>query len=166
MRESIGGVWITQLVIVFMFIFAAFLALSINYSKAFRIKNEVLTMIEKGEGLTQNTRNMIGNYLRNNGYTMKGKCEKNSYGITIKGVKNTEMELINDSNKNKKYHLCVSKFRSVSPNFPNRAYYEVRLFFKFNLPVLGNISTFEVEGQSKDVSYPLDVKNIKPKRKE
>ena len=166
MRETIGGTWLTQLVIVFMFIFAAFLALSINYSKAFRVKNEVLTIIEKNSGLTENSKEMIGNYLRNSGYTMKGRCSINSYGLTINGINNTKTELINNSNKGRKYHACISKIRSISVNFPNRAYYEVRLFFKFNLPVLGNISTFEVEGQSKDVSYPLDVKNIKPKSKE
>ena len=47
MREVIGGTWLTQLVIVIMFVFVAFLALSMNYSKAFRVKNEVISFVEK-----------------------------------------------------------------------------------------------------------------------
>ena len=51
MRESIGGTWITQLVIVMMFVFVAFLALSVNYSKAFRVKNQMISIIEKYGGV-------------------------------------------------------------------------------------------------------------------
>ena len=47
MRQAIGSTWVLQLVIIFMLIFVAFLALSINYTKAFRVKNELVTMIEK-----------------------------------------------------------------------------------------------------------------------
>ena len=53
MRQAIGSTWILQLVIIFMLIFVAFLALSINYTKAFRVKNELVTMIEKYEGVSE-----------------------------------------------------------------------------------------------------------------
>ena len=152
MRESYGGMWITGLVVSFTFIFAAFLALSINYSKAFRVKNEVLSMIEKGEGVTSNTRKTIARYLVNNNYSTKGKCKGYSYGIDVKGINNYSIT----ENPSGKYSLCVSKVKSVGPNFSNRAFYEVKLFFKFNLPVLGDFATFSVKGQTKDIAYPLD----------
>ena len=63
MREVIGGTWLTQLVIVIMFVFVAFLALSMNYSKAFRVKNEVISFVEKNEGITKNSVELINNYL-------------------------------------------------------------------------------------------------------
>ena len=47
MRTSIGNTWILQLVIIFMLIFVSFLALSLNYTKAYKLKNELVTMIEK-----------------------------------------------------------------------------------------------------------------------
>ncbi|MBE6161217.1 MAG: hypothetical protein E7158_03255 [Firmicutes bacterium] len=155
MREVIGGTWITQLVIVFMFVFAAFLALSINYSKAFKIKNEVLNIIEREEGLTDNAIKLTNNYLVNTGYNTKGKCPKNSWGITVRGIGQYDKKFIENSS-NKKYSFCVRKVKSTANNFRNRAYYELRLFFKFGLPVIGDITTFDVEGQSKDVTYPLD----------
>lgn len=161
MRQSIGGTWITGLVISFTFIFAAFLALSINYSKAFRVKNEVLSIIEKNGGITKDSLTIISNYLTNNGYTLRGECGSNyAYGVRINGVNNNN---IRKASKNGKYSFCVSKIKKKSynaPNFQKRAHYEIKLFFKFNLPVLGDIFTFDVKGQTKDVTYPLDADMI------
>ena len=42
MKEAMGGTWLTGLVIVFIFLFAGFLAYSISYTKAFRVKNEII----------------------------------------------------------------------------------------------------------------------------
>ena len=47
MKEAMGGTWLTGLVIVFIFLFAGFLAYSISYTKAFRVKNEILNLIER-----------------------------------------------------------------------------------------------------------------------
>ena len=47
MRETIGNTFIIKLVIVFTLLFSAFLALAISYNKVFRMKNEVLSIIEK-----------------------------------------------------------------------------------------------------------------------
>ena len=67
MRQAIGSTWILQLVIVFILIFVAFLALSINYTKAYKIKNELLSIIEKYEGVNSGENgsiSIINNYLK------------------------------------------------------------------------------------------------------
>ena len=51
MKESIGVTWILGLVMTFMVLFIAVLSASVNYNKAFRIKNRIIAMIEKEEGL-------------------------------------------------------------------------------------------------------------------
>ena len=158
MREAIGGTWITSLIIVFIFVFTAFLALSINYSKAFRVKNEVLSFIEKGEGITNETIKLTNNYLRNTGYSYVGKCETGYYGVSINNNTNGIYE---EAISNKEYNYCIKKVKSTAINFPDRSYYEVKLFFKFNLPVVGDIFLFKVEGQTKDIVYPLDKKTIR-----
>ena len=53
MRETIGNTFIIKLVIVFTLLFSAFLALAISYNKVFRMKNEVLSIIEKYEGINE-----------------------------------------------------------------------------------------------------------------
>lgn len=154
MRESIGGTWITQLVIVFIFVFVAFLALSLNYSKAFRVKNETLTFIEKNEGFTTKTIERINNYLIYSGYTTTGKCQEGSFGIL--NLNSSTVHSVTSAEKNKQYYYCVSKVGSSTTNFKYRAYYKVKLFFKFNLPVVGDIFTFDINGQTKDIIYPAD----------
>ena len=46
MREAIGGTWLFGLVITFIVFFASFLAISINYSKAFNVKKNINEIIK------------------------------------------------------------------------------------------------------------------------
>ena len=51
MKNSITNMWLLSLVVIFIFIFSAYLAITVNYSMAFKIKNEVLDIIEKRKGI-------------------------------------------------------------------------------------------------------------------
>ena len=56
MKEAIGGSYIFEIVIVFIALFSAFLVYSISYTKAFRVKNEILSLIEENQGYTTSAR--------------------------------------------------------------------------------------------------------------
>lgn len=49
MRDAFGGVFMIRLLLVFLFIYVSFTAVSLNYAKAFRIKNKVIDLIEQEE---------------------------------------------------------------------------------------------------------------------
>ena len=49
MRDAFGGVFMIRLMLVFVFIFVAFAAISLNYAKAFRIKNNIIDFVEQEE---------------------------------------------------------------------------------------------------------------------
>lgn len=49
MRDAFGGVFMMRLMLVFVVIFVAFSAVSLNYAKAFKIKNQVTDVIEQME---------------------------------------------------------------------------------------------------------------------
>ena len=49
MRDAFGGVFTMNLLLVFIFIFVAFSAVSLNYAKAFRLKNDIIDFIETNE---------------------------------------------------------------------------------------------------------------------
>lgn len=49
MREAFGGVFMIRLMLVFIFVFVAFGAISLNYAKAFKVKNNVIDFIEQQE---------------------------------------------------------------------------------------------------------------------
>ena len=144
MRESIGSTWVLQLIIVFVLLFVGFLTLSLGYSKSFKVKNETLSIIEKYEGLTTDAVKIINNYLTYNNYNAKGKCGDSAwYGVSDLSVYNLE---VNDSSKT--YYYCVKKKNAKSDMY----YYEIKTFFKFNLPVVGEFATFTLEGTTADVT--------------
>lgn len=49
MRDAFGGIFMMRLMLVFIVVFVGFGAISLNYAKAFRIKNKVIDFIEQQE---------------------------------------------------------------------------------------------------------------------
>ena len=154
MRQAIGTTWLMQLVIIFMLIFVAFLALTINFTKAFKIKNELITMIEKNEGLStgeDGTISLINNYLSHNGYMVTGKCDASEYGVYSLNSDSLEM-----SDTSKEYYYCIKKTSYYTQAYPDRAKYTIRIFFHFSLPVIGDLFTFSSEGTTIDLNYAIN----------
>ena len=50
MRDSIGGTVILVIIMVFMVFAIAYLAYNVNYQKAFRMKNKIISIYEKYNG--------------------------------------------------------------------------------------------------------------------
>lgn len=171
MKEAISGTWLFQIVIVFILIFVGYLALSLNYSKSFRVKNEVLSIIEREEGMTSGTTTeygaikLISNYLIRSGYSTMGKCPIDTDGdalwygaLSIDATSETNSDSLFEqvTDANKEYYYCVKKISGYFPKEPQVSYYKVQFFFKFDLPVLGQIGNFKVTGQTTDIQYPQD----------
>ena len=49
MRDAFGGSFMIKLFIVFIFIYVFFIAIALNYAKAFKVKNKVIDYIENNE---------------------------------------------------------------------------------------------------------------------
>lgn len=165
MREATGSTFIFTLAITFTLIFSGFLVLAIHYNRAYKIKNEVTSMIERYEGLTGTDElnnlgsiGIINKYLLNNGYNAMGNCEDGEYGIS-----DLNQDVINDSisklvtNTEDQYYYCIKYI----PDKKNcKGYFRVTVFFDFNLPVFGKISKFSVKGQTNEM-YPVYIGNTK-----
>lgn len=148
-------------VLLFTFLFAAFLALAITYNKVYKLKNEIITIVEKYEGAQTTGLSIINNYLKSNSYITKGTCEIGEYGVT--SLTGNSYEKV--SSTKKEYLYCLSYYcepdsrckiggtnNSSAPN-GNNIYYKVKLFYKFNLPFFGDIITFKVTGETKAIKY-------------
>ena len=108
MKGSIGNIWLVGIVITFLFIFSAYITVTMNYSKTFKYKNEILSIIEKKKGIRiksgrdyvsskipgvgskvwvpHSALGTINVYLSGSGYTVKGKCPlENTYGVGTGG---------------------------------------------------------------------------------
>lgn len=156
MRQAIAGTWVYQLVIIFILLFVSFLTLSLTYSKAFKNKNELLNIIEKYEGVTQESIAIMNNYLVSNGYKVTHSCPTND-GMPWYGVKDIEGQSIvfKQAVAGEKYSYCIRRQKSSASN--NKVYYELKIFFRFNIPVVENIGTFTVDGSTSDIFESCDL---------
>ena len=164
MRHTISGSWIFLLVILFTLIFSAYIALTINYSKSFKVKNEVLSLIERNEGFTENGVMLINNYLSQSGYKTVGSCHIQSesivYGAKTIDPNATIATVFEVAEPGKQYYYCFTKYTNYHSYFQTRGYYKINLFFHFDIPVLGDLHTFDVEGQTSEIDVTYDSKNL------
>lgn len=170
MRESIGAAWIFSLVLVFILMFTGFVAVSVNYARAFQLKNVVVNLIEENEGvptMSNSLENAILSYVEQNGYTAhdtspeilseedsdgrsmtweRVKCIRNGNPaasdctVAIYKAETGDYEYLND----KKYK---NVFNGTETHV-RRDYYKVITFFDFDLPVFRHILTFKVNGET------------------
>ena len=153
MRETVGNTFIIKLIIVFTLLFSAFLALAISYNKVFKMKNEVLSIIEKYEGINDTSLNIINNYFYANGYTITSSCPDG-----YMGVNNFEEEAV-EAVSGEKYYFCYKENKDRLKDGLNndknvnikKKVYDVIVFYKFYLPIVGDIFTFNIKGQTKTI---------------
>lgn len=164
MRETIASTWVYQLVIVFILIFVAFLVLSITYTKNYKNKNEMINIIEKYEGVNDDSVKIINNYLVYNNYKAKGKCKVGDGWIGSTDLSSNVLENVVEGTK---YYYCIKKkFSANEGNGPDKPtkkttkskmYYQIKTFFKFNLPILGDFATFSIDGTTNDIFNGEDI---------
>ncbi len=150
MREATGTTTTFKYILVFTFLFAGFLAVAISYSRVFRLKNGSLAIIEKYEGVSDKSLGIINNYLVNSGYTEKGKCEEGKeYGVSDLNTTNFEK-----AKKNETYYYCLKlrcNYSGCKIKSDSTIMYDLSLFYKFKLPIMGDLINFKIRGQTKAI---------------
>ena len=141
MREVSGSTWVFQIMILFILIFACFLTLVLNYNKAYRVKNSMVSIIEIHEGITDESMSLLNNVLRGEGYNNTGACPQGDYGWY--GVTNFEGDY-EEAQDGKRYNFCFKRYKTVEDD----EYYEIKVFYEFSLPFLGPISVFPITGRT------------------
>ncbi|CDF11556.1 unknown [Mycoplasma sp. CAG:776] len=143
MRQTIGGTWLLQLMILFILLFVGFIVLTLNYSRTVKIKNELINMFEKYEGLNDASIELVNNYLLYTGYDVEGVCVPNGDSETgVYGALDLNSTKLEPAREGEKYYYCVKKYKGA--NTTN--YYQITIFYKFNLPIIGDTSSFTIKG--------------------
>ena len=153
MREAIGSYWLTGIVITFIVLFTGYLCLSINMNKAYKVKNEIINIIQKNNGLDENALDQIQDYMTKVGYRTTGVCTvDDGDGYSISGTAKT----------NNKAVFCVKEMTTeyytdnyTAAQFPKNAYYQIKVFFSVDLPVVRQFFTFGLKGSTKKLFYPV-----------
>lgn len=166
MKESIGGTWLIGIVALFIVLFSAFMAYSINYTKAFRAKNGIIDLIEQNEGYTfyngPNIDNMKQEDLMNDlsvqakayalvksmGYDYGSKSEN-------KVVCNNDGTISDATKIDAAYQpggYCVYRFCNSDGTYR----YKVVTYVMMKFPVINFGITVPIKGETKTLYYEID----------
>lgn len=152
MKESIGATWIFVICLTFIIIFTAYIAISVNYAKAFKIKSHLVSQIEENDGYDGNLAQELETYLTSQGYVAYGECPPQ---IEINGHDTSWslVDCIGNAPEGKCgaciYSMPVEKKTIDDINTP-RKYYRATTFFTFDLPIVNVfIPAIRVSGESK-----------------
>ncbi len=138
MRESIGASFVVYAIVIFVAIFSLFFIMGFNYTKAFKMKNRIIDIIEENEcyeGGDCQSQEQISKALADAGYRMKGgqpACDQYMKGRTAKII---------DNNAN---HYCVYKVTTSRGN-----YYGAVTFMYFEIPLFNIHKEYPVYGETK-----------------
>ena len=155
MRESIAGAWLFGIVIVFIFLFAGFLAYSVSYAKAFSAKNKIVSIIEENEGYTvfndtdgtdlgaatesqlqDTTEGKIFSYLRTIGYNYSANIRCESDEVAKQGY-------------------CIKAICRTNDEEGYKGYYKVRTFMVFEIPILGLPARIPIGGETRPLNSEI-----------
>ena len=129
MRDAIGQVFTLQIILAFVLLINGYMAYSVNYTRAFRVKNQIINIIEQYEGpYNQEGLDKINTYIDNMTYKVPGTLInefKNSYP---------------DSDCQNGW-CYIGHDVSVASGDEDRIgkYYTVVTFVNINIPVINNL---------------------------
>lgn len=166
MREAIGATWIMGIVLAFIALFSGFLAFSVNYSKAFKVKDGIVDRIEKHSGFNNDSVEDINEFLTEIGYTSTGSCEKaldnNSDDGSLSTFRGNYVgvragQVTRRPTGNDKSNYCVHKVTGYN-NVGNlgAAYYKVYVFFSISLPFINDYAGYNITGETSNLYYPVE----------
>ena len=159
MRESVGILSLTNIVIFFILVFTGYLCITLNQTKAYNVKNQVISIIQKNGGIDSQAVTEIQEYMSEVGYRSSGKCDSEDISsITNYAITQREGLQINGSTG----MICISRHNIndnlPDPNnqFPKAAYYDIKVFFALDMPIINSVFNFNLKGSTRMVYCPKE----------
>ena len=146
MREAIGGSFIFYFVIIFIALFILFFVGGLSYTKAFKVKNRIVDIIERyNDGYSVDNREKIDaeilSVLKSLGYrlnTRNRSCPKRNGATAIE-------------HRSQNYRYCIYEYSST-----RGAYYGVTAYMYMDLPIIGELIEIPVSGETKVFYHVID----------
>ena len=153
MRDAFGGITNLAIIVVFLTLVSGYLAFNVNYTKAFRVKNKIISTIEQYEGeckieQSNECHKVIQSYMNSLGY--------NAPHLNLTDEENGAKW---DCGENAGY--CIKKI-NITPTSTNgtqdikeRAYFKVVTQINIDIPIINKIlpglKIFQVSGDTKPI---------------
>ena len=169
MREAIGGAMTIQIIVIFMLLINAYLAFSVSYTRAFKMKNQVINIIENNEGYPNNED--VGGCTVDN--PQGAICQIVSY-INEIGYNGADYPQNDDGcpypKKGQQFGICIIPHKkdiagnSHASQSYSGIYYTVYTYININIPVINNLfkgipNLFRIQGETNTI-YSSGLTNI------
>lgn len=155
MREAIGGTWLFNIVIFFVILFTGYMSLSLNHTKAFNVKDDVIKIIEREGGFddihnvnSEHDKKMvssIADILKKNSYRTANDCPDEAGGSVWYGFDREGKRT--DGNA----AFCVREISVADDTdigLPKTVYYQVVVFYQLDLPIFNSLFRFDLKGDT------------------
>ena len=130
MRDAFGGAFSIKLMLIFLMLYISFMCVAINYARAFRVKNEIINIVEQNQGYDPTNKievdKQINNYLEEVGYHVNQKDVNRSSCSELTGR-----------------GYCIV----LMPSDPE--YYKVEAYMVFRLPIINVDFTIPIQGETR-----------------
>lgn len=137
MKEAFGSAFVVQFVIIFVIIFIFFFVGGLSYTKAFKVKNRIVDIIEQHEVYDEEAKTEINSVLQETGYRVSNKTS-----CTNTRFDDKKGELISSTTQT--YNYCVYKLGTA-----DRPYYGAVAYMYFDIPIIGAKLEFPVYGETR-----------------
>lgn len=135
MREAFGGGFMIKLVLVFIVIYTCFMAVAVNYARAFRVKNHLINLVEQTQYKTGDSVEVFDNYLDSVSYVGPYDSDNRRNSCTGTGG------------------VWLSKGACIAPVCSgDKCYYQVTTFITIDVPLITRMS-LSVKGETKTYTY-------------
>ena len=143
MREAFGGAFTIKLMLIFLAIYIAFIAVALNYAKAFRVKNRIIDIIEQNEGIDSYYDTKEGSVIGNiNSYL-------NTVGsyVNLANIKNNNTENINCYDRG----YCIEETTAPVTDGITSKYYKVTTYININFPFFKLNFNIPITGETRKI---------------
>lgn len=167
MKDSLGGSMLFNLVIIFVSLIIIFFISILSYSKAYKIKNRIIEIIEKNGVYEEIVADEVNPDLKAAGYDVSkpDKCAKIRTQL-IESAKGKFYEIyqskISEKNLNVYgynycvFEVCEARNDKGTCNEKFGKHYIVVTFVRFEFPIIDDVLTFPVYGETKILGKTYD----------
>ena len=155
-RDAVGGGSLLYLVIIFITVVMLMFSGILTYSKAYKVKNRIIELIEKHEFYDEEiAKKEINPDLSMAGYNASNTNRCDSIKTRLTTGEDAKYNNLSENINEYGYNYCV--FMSQNTKDDVAMYYVVVTFVEFQFPVIGDLLTFPVYGETqilgKDYNY-------------
>lgn len=144
MRESIGSVFLYNIIIVFIVITFGFLSASLSYMKAFKVNGKIANSLEKYEGYNMLSDQEIAQTLNTIGYRVETpECDAKIHNkMTYQPV---------DAGSYKDHEYCLYEYINGSDFEGGYFSYGIVTYIHLDIPIVGGIFKIPVYSETESI---------------